>query len=83
MEYTADQAKKEIRTHPVYTIQEQLKMFDAAKGKSQTQGWELLIANFLHDNGRIKDAELAKVQSMDWVTGKFLKLVQMPIPSYK
>lgn len=83
MEYTADQAKKEIQTHPVYTIQEQLKMFDAAKGKSQTQGWELLIANFLHDNGRIKDAELAKVQNMDWVNGKFLKLVQMPIPSYK
>ncbi len=83
MEYTADQAKKEIQTHPVYTIQEQLKMFDTAKGKSQTQGWELLIANFLHDNGRIKDAELAKVQNMDWVTGKFLKMVQMPIPSYK
>ena len=62
MEYTADQAKKEIQTHPVYTIQEQLKMFDTAKGKSQTQGWELLIANFLHDNGRIKDAELAKIQ---------------------
>ena len=83
MEYTADQAKKEIQTHPVYTLQEQLKMFDTSKGKSQVQGWELLIANFLNANGRIKDAELAKVQNMDWVNGKFLKMVQTPIPSYK
>ena len=54
--------QKEIQTHPVYTLQEQLKMFDTSKGKSQAQGWELLIANFLHANGRIKDAELVKVQ---------------------
>jgi len=85
MEYTADQAKKDIQSHPVYTLQEQLKMFDTSKGQSEVQRWELLIAEFLHANGRLKDAELAKVEgnNMNWTTGKYLKMVQTPIPSYK
>ncbi len=83
MEYTAEQAKKEIQTHPVYTLQQQLKMFDTSKGQSEVQRWELLIAEFLHNNGRLKDAEFDKVKKMDWITGKYLKMVKTPIPSYK
>ena len=83
MEYTADQAKKDIESHPVYKLDAQLKMFDNSKGQSEVQRWEYLIADFLHANGRIKDAELAKVKSMDWITGQYLKMVKTPIPSYK
>jgi NitT/TauT family transport system substrate-binding protein/sulfonate transport system substrate-binding protein len=83
MEYTADQAKKDIQSHPVYKLDQQLKMFDSSKGQSEVQRWELLIAEFLHANGRLKDAEFNKVKSMDWITGKYLKMVQKPIPSYK
>jgi hypothetical protein len=60
-------------------------MFDTSKGESQVRQWERLIAEFLHTNGRLKDAELVKVESnhTDWITGKYLKMVQTPIPPYK
>lgn len=83
MEYTFDQAKKDIETHPIWKLEEQLKLFDDSKGESEVQRWERLIAEFLHANGRLKDEELAKVKKMDWITGKFLKMVKTPIPSYK
>jgi NitT/TauT family transport system substrate-binding protein/sulfonate transport system substrate-binding protein len=83
MEYTSDQAKKDIQSHPVYELADQLKMLDNSKGESEVQRWERLIAEFLHANGRLKDEELAKVERMDWITGKFLKMVTTPIPSYK
>ena len=85
MEYSADQAKRDIQIHPIYTLAEQLKMFDTSKGESEVQRWERLVAEFLHANGRLDDAELAKVESnhMSWITGKYLKMVQTPIPAYK
>lgn len=83
MEYTADQAKKDIESHPVYKLDAQLKMFDTSKGQSEVQRWEWLIAEWMHANGRLKDADMAKIKSMDWVTGKYLKMVKTPIPSYK
>jgi len=83
MEFTYQAAKKDIETHPVWKIEEQLKLFDASKRESEAQRWERLLAEFLHANGRIKDEELAKVKKLDWVTDKFLKMVKTPIPSYK
>jgi NitT/TauT family transport system substrate-binding protein/sulfonate transport system substrate-binding protein len=83
MEFTYEAAKKDIQMHPVWKIEEQLKLFDGSKGEGEAQRWERLLAEFLNANGRIKDEELAKVKKMDWVTGKFLKMVKTPIPSYK
>jgi NitT/TauT family transport system substrate-binding protein/sulfonate transport system substrate-binding protein len=84
MEFSYEDAKKDIEMHPIYKLEEQLKLFDASKGESTAQSWERLIAeNLLHANGRITDAELAKVSKGEWVTDKYLKMVQTPIPSYK
>ncbi len=83
MEYTYEQAKKDIVMHPVWKLDEQLKLLDASKGESTAQKWERLIAEFLHTNGRLKDAELAKIRDGQWITDKFLKMVKTPIPSYK
>jgi NitT/TauT family transport system substrate-binding protein/sulfonate transport system substrate-binding protein len=83
MEYTPEQAKKDIEMHPVWKIEEQLKLMDSSKGESEAQKWERMIAEFLHANGRLKDDELAKVKDGKWITDKFLKQVQMPIPPYK
>lgn len=84
MEYTEQAAKKDIEMHPVWKLEEQLKLFSKdSKKESQVQRWERLLAEFLHDNGRLKAEELAKVKKMDWVTDKFLKMVKTPIPSYK
>jgi len=84
MEYSYEDAKKDIEMHPVWKLEEQVKMFDASKGESQAQRIERLIAELLlHANGRITDAELAKVSKGEWITDKYLKLVKTPIPAYK
>lgn len=83
MEYTHDKAKKDIEMHPVWKLDEQLKLFDASKGESEAQRWERLIAEFLYKNGRLKEAEFNKVKDGHWITDKYLKMVQTPIPSYK
>jgi ABC-type nitrate/sulfonate/bicarbonate transport system substrate-binding protein len=83
MEYTYDQAKKDIIGHPVYKFDEQLKLMNASKGESEVQRWERLIAEFLYHNGRLTEAEYAKVKDGKWITDRFLKMVKTPIPSYK
>lgn len=84
MEYSYADAKKDIEMHPVWKLDQQLKLFDASKGESQAQTYERLIAELLlHANGRITDAELAKVSKGDWITDKYLKMVETPIPPYK
>jgi ABC-type nitrate/sulfonate/bicarbonate transport system substrate-binding protein len=83
MEYTYEQAKKDIEMHPVWKYQEQLKLMDDSQGESTAQKWERLIAEFLHANGRLKDEELAKVRDGKWITDRFLKKVETPIPGYK
>jgi ABC-type nitrate/sulfonate/bicarbonate transport system substrate-binding protein len=84
MEYSYEDAKKDIEMHPVWKLDQQLKLFDTSKGESQAQRIERLIAELLlHANGRITDAELAKVSKGDWITDKYLKMVKTPIPSYK
>lgn len=83
MEFSADAAKKDIESHPVWKLDEQIKLFDASKKESETQRWERLLAEFLQANGRIKAEELAKVKKMDWVTDRFLKMVKTPIPPHK
>lgn len=84
MEYSYEDAKKDIEMHPVWKLDEQLKLFDASSGESQAQRYERLIAELLlHANGRLTDEELAKVSKGEWITDKFLKMVETPIPSYK
>lgn len=84
MEYSYEDAKKDIEGHPVWKYDEQLKLFDASSGESKAQMYERMIAQMLlHANGRLKDDELAKVLSDKWITDKFLKMVQTPIPAYK
>ncbi|MFZ0611733.1 MAG: ABC transporter substrate-binding protein [Desulfobacterales bacterium] len=84
MEYSYEDAKKDIEMHPVWKLDEQLKLFDTSKGESQAQKYERSIAELLlHANGRITDEELKKVSKGDWVTDKYIKMVKTPIPAYK
>lgn len=79
MEYTDAQAKQDIEMHPVIEFEDQLKIMDASKGESEVQRWERLIAEFLHVNGRLTQAEFDKIKGGEWVTDKFLKMVKTPI----
>jgi NitT/TauT family transport system substrate-binding protein/sulfonate transport system substrate-binding protein len=83
MEYTPELAKKDIEMHPVWKIEDQLKIMDASKGESEAQKWERLIAEFLYVNGRLKEEEYNKIKDGKWVTDKYMKMVEMPIPAYK
>lgn len=81
MDMSAEMAKKDIDDHPVWTLEEQLKLLDASKGESTAAMWQRLIAEFFTAQGRFKPEELEKVNKMGYVTDKFLKLVKTPIPT--
>jgi NitT/TauT family transport system substrate-binding protein/sulfonate transport system substrate-binding protein len=83
MEYTTEQAKKDIEGHPVWKHEKQMQLFDASAGERTAAKWERGIAEWLHANGRLKDGELTKVAKGEWVTDKFLKIVPVPIPASK
>ena len=70
-----DEAKMDIEMHSVFTLEEQLKMFDASKGESQVQAWQKDLVKFFTALGKLKPAEGEKLQNGFYITDKFLKLV--------
>ena len=76
MEMTDEMAKKDLEMHPVFTLAEQLKLFDSSSGDSTVQKWENGILNFFTDQGRFKPDERDKVLKTNYVTDKFLKMVK-------
>ena len=73
----------DLKTHPVYNLEEQLALFDTSKGMSTAQKWQSDIAKFFASVGSINKDELKKVENGAYATDKYLKLVKTPIPSYK
>lgn len=80
LEMTDEMAKMDLVMHPVFTYDEQLKLFDTAKGKSQVEEWQGAILDFFTEQGRFKPEEKEKVSKTPYITDKFLKLVKQPIP---
>ncbi len=83
LELSAQMAKTDLMAHPVYNLEEQLKLFDGSKGPSQAAVWQGMLAEFFASMGKLKPGELQKVSTSGYVTDKFLKQVKTPIPSYK
>ena len=82
-DYSKDLAEMDLKTHPVFNLEEQLQMFDASEGPSQAQNWQGELAQFFAAIGRISQDDLKKIESSSYVTDKFLKLIKTPLPSYK
>lgn len=82
-DYSKDLAEMDLKTHPVFNLEEQLQMFDASEGPSQAQNWQGELAQFFAAIGRISQDDLKKIESSAYVTDKFLKLIKTPLPSYK
>ena len=82
-QYTPEVALKDIKTHPVFNYEEQLKLLDNSRGMSEAQQWQQYLAAFFTQLGRLTPAEYEKVKSADYVTDKFLKMVKQPVPPYK
>ena len=81
--FTPEMAALDIKTHPVFNLEEQLALFDDSKGQSKAAKWMADIAAFFAGVGRITPDELKVVKDGSYATGKFLKLVKRPIPDYK
>ncbi|MEW6263077.1 MAG: ABC transporter substrate-binding protein [Thermodesulfobacteriota bacterium] len=81
MEMNEAMCKLDIDNHPVWTLEENLKLFDSSKGESTAAKWQRLIAEFFTTQGRFKPDEFEKVNKMGYVTDKFLKMVKTPIPT--
>ncbi len=82
MELTPAMAKKDIDMHPVWTLEEQLKLFDKSQGQSTSEKWQELIAEFFTGQGKLTADELKKVNASGYVTDKYLKLVGQ-VPDWK
>ena len=71
----------DIKTHPVFNLDQQLALFDGSKGQSKAATWMADIAVFFA--GVATPAELARVKDDSYATARFLKLVKKSIPAYK
>ena len=76
MDMSDKAAREDFITHPVYSLDEQLKLFDSSKGPSQVQQWQDNILNFFTDQGRFTPAERDKVLKTPYITDKFLKMLK-------
>ncbi|WP_027185073.1 ABC transporter substrate-binding protein [Desulfovibrio inopinatus] len=68
-------AKMDLEMHPVYTLDEQLKLFDASQGESQVQAWQKQLVQFFTSLGKLKQEEGSQLETGYYITDKFLKLV--------
>lgn len=82
-DYSMDIAAMDLRNQPAFALEEQLALFDTAKGPSQIQQWQTELARVFASNGRISADEFKKIEDSAYVTDKFLKMVKLPLPPHK
>ena len=75
MDMTLEDSKLDLEKHPVFTLEEQLKLMDSSKGPSEVHKWMEGIAVFFTDQGRFKAEERDKVLKSGFVNDKFLKML--------
>ena len=75
MDMTLEDSKLDLEKHPVFTLQEQLKMMDGSKGSSEVQQWMEGIAGFFTSQGKFTAAEKDKVLKSGFVNDKFIKML--------
>lgn len=71
-----ENCKKDIDTHPVWNLEEQLELFDTSKGESTVAKRQRMIAEFFTSQGSFKQEELDRINKSEYVTDKFLKMVK-------
>ncbi len=74
-EYTEQLAVRDIKSHNLYSLDEQKKLFDTSNGPSQVQQWFTSLAEFFADTGRLNRQDLAKVHGSAFVTNKYLNML--------
>lgn len=74
VEMSAADGALDIKEHPVYDMQEQLKLFDNSKGASDVETWMSGMANFFVEQGKFTREEMDKTLASGFVNPKFLKM---------
>lgn len=72
---TKEEALRDIKDHPVYTLQEQLAMFDTSKGESELGTWLHGILSFHKDRGELERRDSTRLERLNFVTNLFLKKI--------
>ncbi len=76
LKMTEEEAKMDLEMHPVFTLDEQIKMFDTSAGQSQVQAWQKDLVKFFTELGKLKAEEGEKLQTGFYITDKFLKMAK-------
>lgn len=74
VDLNADFANTDMAKHFVFTVDEQIKMFDKTSGQSEVETTLAGIINFFADQGKFTPEEKEKLLKFDYVTDKFLKM---------
>ncbi len=74
--YSESQALQDLETHPLYSLDEQLAIFDDSRGPSRAQKHQSDIAAFFSSVGRITPEEAVKVSDGKYATGRYLQLLK-------
>lgn len=73
---TPETAVKDLKSHPTFLLEEQLALFDTAKGKSRLQQWLIHIADFYESIGMIRQEDRQRLDRMNAVTDVYLKALR-------
>ncbi|MCE5243869.1 MAG: ABC transporter substrate-binding protein [Desulfobacteraceae bacterium] len=80
LEMSDAMCKLDIESHPVFSIDEQLKMFDNSNGPSVIEKWQMGVLDFFTSQGKLKKEDVAKVVDAkgvpNFVTDKYLKMAK-------
>ena len=79
-EMSPEFAKLELELRPMFTYEEQLDALKGSPFNSKADKWQESLANFFTSVGKFKPEEKEKVQKTPYITDKYLKMVQLPIP---
>ena len=74
VELSEKDATDDIREHGVYTLEQQLAMFNSSNGKSEIEQWMGGMADFLVAQGKFTRAEMDKTLKSGFITDRFLKM---------
>ncbi|MBS6141608.1 MAG: ABC transporter substrate-binding protein [Bilophila sp.] len=73
---TPELAVQDLRNHPVFTLDEQLALFDDADGKGQLRTWLADIAAFFDGIGMVRQEDRPRLERMNAVTDVYLKALR-------
>jgi ABC-type nitrate/sulfonate/bicarbonate transport system substrate-binding protein len=74
VELSKSDAVLSINTSPMYSMNDQLKVYDTSKGQSEIQKWFVELGDFFVEQRKFTREEVDKVLQSGFITDKFLKM---------